>query len=152
MFALGYVAFIRRRWVYSGSPWGSSGLLVFTRDRRWVLPRSFGLLECAQGVVGFTGVRPRCSSGSLGCAMGVVGFSQCRWIHPETQVSLGLLLWVVGFIRCLLGSLGGALGVVEFIRGNWNSPCDLFGSAVVVGFTRVRVVEFTLVLPGTGWP
>ena len=68
-FSLGVVVFIRGRWVYSGSPWGSLGSSGVT-----------GFNQVRHRVVEFTRVRPAGrtvhagSLGSLGIDLGVVRF------------------------------------------------------------------------------
>ena len=51
--------------------------------------------------------------------MGVVGFIRGRWVHPESQGSLGLELGVVGFIWCRWvnsGARWGSLGYSVVVR------------------------------------
>ena len=94
--ALGVVDFMRGRWVHSGAPWGSSGVVGVTRVRpgvRWVHPGAPWESLSSSGVVGFTlvcagGRRNRLRSldslgslGSLFCAVVVVGFIQGLWVH-----------------------------------------------------------------------
>ena len=87
--ALGFVGFIRGRWVHWGAPWGSSrsscvaGLLaerpgvarsIAGRWVHWGAPRGS---SSSSRIAGFLGVRPGCRWVrllSLKCALGVIEF------------------------------------------------------------------------------
>ena len=127
-----------------GSPWGSSGVVGFTRLRtrwRWVHPGSLG---------------------SRGCALSVVRFIRGRWVHsvvPWWSLGSSGVIWFtqVTLYWVSLGSSGvpwGSLrssgivgftavcpGCSGFIRGRWvhlGSLWRSFGSSGVVELTRVR--------------
>ena len=128
-FSLELVGFILSRWVDSGSPLGSSGVVGFTRLRhwgRWVHPETLGF---ALGYVWFIRDRWVHSGSPWGSlsSSGLLGFTRVRrWVLPRSFGLLGCAQVVVGFTGVRpwgsSGSLWCAMGVVGFIQCRWIHP------------------------------